>query len=765
MKRILSTLLLISLFSFGYSQYYISCTGSGNPNSLNSLDEYPLGGGLDPSWTSILGGNQTTPAWSPNQTIPFPFSFNGAAVTQYKVSSSGVLTFSTSATAVPPAANTSLPSASIPDNSVMVWGLAGVGGNDNIVVQTFGTAPNRQHWVFFSSYNYNGGASACWHYFSIVLEESSNSIYIVDQRRTPTASCVPSLTLGVQVNSTTASEIPGSPNYSGMAGTDFSDADNVYYEFVQGTQPAYDASMNSVDMQQFIPIATAPITVEGTFTNKGSQTITSFDVNYTINGGTPVTSSVTGVSIAPCDAYSFSSSMGWTPAMEGQYTIEVYLTNFNNGNMDGNPSNDRASATVDVIGAFVPRTVLHEDFTSSSCPPCLPGGIQLRSVLDARPDSTHTLISYPCRFPSTGDPYHTTEVFNRRGYYGVNSIPRLLLDGGWDDNPNGYTTADFDAFAQLPSFLDLSATYSVDGQSVDVSVSMDPLRDNNSNDLRLFIAIFEVLTENNRSIDNPNGETEWHNYMKKMLPDENGIALQPFTAGNALTIPIPAYTFQGNYRLPRDGTTNNIINHAIEHSVEEFCDLGVVVWVQDVNTQEVLQSAYAEYDCQPLVVATDATPDNGTSNGTAVVTTVAGGCGTYDYSWSTTPAQTGPIATGLANGTYTLTITDAYGCEQTEEVTVDSNVGIDDLQSAGINSLKAFPNPSKGIFNLQIELAKFDDLQVQIFDMAGKQVFADQQQNTSQYQQQIDLSQAAAGVYMLRVRTSQGMSSQRIVIE
>jgi hypothetical protein len=179
----------------------------------------------------------------------------------------------------------------------------------------------------------------------------------------------------------------------------------------------------------------------------------------------------------------------------------------------------------------------------------------------------------------------------------------------------------------------------------------------------------------------------------------------------------------------------------------------------------VLQSAYAEYDCQPLVVATDATPDNGTSNGTAVVTTVAGGCGTYDYSWSTTPAQTGPIATGLANGTYTLTITDAYGCEQTEEVTVDSNVGIDDLQSAGINSLKAFPNPSKGIFNLQIELAKFDDLQVQIFDMAGKQVFADQLQNTSQYQQQIDLSQAAAGVYMLRVRTSQGMSSQRIVIE
>ncbi|MBL0071768.1 MAG: hypothetical protein IPP34_08130 [Bacteroidetes bacterium] len=74
-----------------------------------------------------------------------------------------------------------LPSALIPDNSVCVWGLQATGANDNIVVKTFGTAPNRQYWIFFTSYSIPGN-TAGWTYWSIVLEETSNKIYLVDQR-------------------------------------------------------------------------------------------------------------------------------------------------------------------------------------------------------------------------------------------------------------------------------------------------------------------------------------------------------------------------------------------------------------------------------------------------------------------------------------------------------------------------------------------------------------------------------------------------------
>ncbi|RPI10746.1 MAG: HYR domain-containing protein, partial [Acidobacteriales bacterium] len=60
---------------------------------------------------------------------------------------------------------------------------------------------------------------------------------------------------------------------------------------------------------------------------------------------------------------------------------------------------------------------------------------------------------------------------------------------------------------------------------------------------------------------------------------------------------------------------------------------------------------------------------NGGNTGTATAT-VTGGTGPYNYSWNTTPVQTGSAATGLSAGTYTVTITDANNCPITENVTI-----------------------------------------------------------------------------------------------
>jgi gliding motility-associated-like protein len=48
-------------------------------------------------------------------------------------------------------------------------------------------------------------------------------------------------------------------------------------------------------------------------------------------------------------------------------------------------------------------------------------------------------------------------------------------------------------------------------------------------------------------------------------------------------------------------------------------------------------------------------------NGTAGVV-AQGGVPPYGYTWGTVPVQTGPYATGLAPGTYSVTINDAHGC-------------------------------------------------------------------------------------------------------
>ena len=53
-----------------------------------------------------------------------------------------------------------------------------------------------------------------------------------------------------------------------------------------------------------------------------------------------------------------------------------------------------------------------------------------------------------------------------------------------------------------------------------------------------------------------------------------------------------SYTFNGSYFLPADAT--DPIDHAIENSVEQFSDLGVAVWLQQLSTREVYQAGYAQ---------------------------------------------------------------------------------------------------------------------------------------------------------------------------
>ena len=223
MKKItLLTICLLGIVQFNLSQYYyIPASTPGNPGGLNTDNEYPSGSGLPAGWSVILGPSNSSPTWSTVESIGFPFNFNGNSVTQYKVSSTGVLTFSTGASNVPSPTNAALPDPGIPDNSIMVWGLQGTGSNDNIVTKTFGTAGGRQHWVFFSSYT-----AGSWSYWSIVMEEGTDNIYIVDQRHSTAAN--PQITAGIQIDGSTATMVAGSPTLSNVAGADATPADNHY---------------------------------------------------------------------------------------------------------------------------------------------------------------------------------------------------------------------------------------------------------------------------------------------------------------------------------------------------------------------------------------------------------------------------------------------------------------------------------------------------------------------------------------------------------
>ncbi len=78
--------------------------------------------------------------------------------------------------------------------------------------------------------------------------------------------------------------------------------------------------------------------------------------------------------------------------------------------------------------------------------------------------------------------------------------------------------------------------------------------------------------------------------MKKMVPDAMGESIGPLTAGTPVTKTF-SYTFNGSRILPANATQP--VNHSNAHTVEEFFDLGVVVWIQNVDTKKVYQAVDA----------------------------------------------------------------------------------------------------------------------------------------------------------------------------
>lgn len=556
---------MLALSMTAPAQYYyntFSAPGA-NPGGLNNDDEYPVGGGLDPSWVTIQGPSATA-VWSSAQTIPFAFDFNGSPVTQYRVSNTGAVTFDLSSASVPGLTSSSLPSASVPDNTILAWGIQGTGTNDNVVAKTFGTAPYRQAWIFFTSYTY----STYFTYWSIVLEETTNRIYVVDQRSSGTLT---TMAVGIQLNSTTAYALNGgSNNVNSIAGTSPTPADNAYYEFIPGTRPAYDMAAQSEAVPAYLVLGQAPFNIVTDFTNWGSATVNSFSMNYSVNNGPAVTGNIGSLSLATAATTTSTHPTNWTPAATGIYSLKVWGSNINS-NPDAYNLNDTISFQVTVVDTLVTRNTCMEVFTSSTCGPCAPGNVNMETNIIPN-ISNYTVVKYQQDFPGNGDPYQTTQAVNRRAYYGINSIPRMEIDGQWDGNASSLTVGIFNSYQQEPAFTDISINSAgYNGNIVTVSALINPLIAYTGNNFSYHIVVVEKQTLNNVAT---NGETSFENVMMKMVPNENGTAVTSLNPSSPINI---------NQTINMTGTF-----------VEQMSDLRVVIFLQDNTTKEILQSEWAD---------------------------------------------------------------------------------------------------------------------------------------------------------------------------
>lgn len=90
-------------------------------------------------------------------------------------------------------------------------------------------------------------------------------------------------------------------------------------------------------------------------------------------------------------------------------------------------------------------------------------------------------------------------------------------------------------------------------------------------------------------------------------------------------------------------------------------------------------------------------------------------------------------------------------------------LGMDEIK---IQDLKFFPNPGNGKFDLTFSLPETADLEINVKDVNGKNVFNEKTKNfQGEYSKQIDLSDRAKGIYFMTITHGKKNLIKKLIIE
>jgi len=326
--------------------------------------------------------------------------------------------------------------------------------------------------------------------------------------------------------------------------------------------------------------------IAGSVFNSGALPITSLTIEYTVTGSSAVSATINGLNIAPLSSGNFIHPTQWTPSAPGTFNVSVTVSN-PNGATDADLTNNTLSKSVVVATQSVQRLPLIEEFTSSTCPPCASFNSTFNPLLEqlqvnTGADAQAAVVKYQMNYPSPGnDPSYNADASTRSTYYSVPGIPDPFLDGTNVPASSAFIQGAVDARRSDIAVMSIALNATNNGDSLITEVVVTPFA-NFPSGFKLFIAV----TEDQYDFTGTNGETEFHNVMRKMLPNASGITLTAMTPNTPLT-----FTRKHKFTYsPDDNPTQN----SFSLWADNFSDVTVVAWVQDPNTREVFQAAFDE---------------------------------------------------------------------------------------------------------------------------------------------------------------------------
>lgn len=177
------------------------------------------------------------------------------------------------------------------------------------------------------------------------------------------------------------------------------------------------------------------------------------------------------------------------------------------------------------------RLVLLEHFTQAGCGPCAIYNPAMHTILVANPDKI-TSINYHTSWPGDGtDPMHNhnpADANARTAYYGVGNVgvPYSVLGGNYyAGHPASWNINTVNALYAIPAQMELEVyqEFSPGNDTLFATMIVKATADIIGQP-SAFIAVIEEHIHFN-SPPGSNGEKDFYNVMKKLLPEKTGISL------------------------------------------------------------------------------------------------------------------------------------------------------------------------------------------------------------------------------------------------
>jgi len=238
--------------------------------------------------------------------------------------------------------------------------------------------------------------------------------------------------------------------------------------------PIYkDASLAYLNEEAFVGTAFAGAVVHpgAVFQNNGLNTMTSIDVNYSINGGATITESLTNLNVPTGGLFSWTASDAYT-VVNGSNNISIWISNFNGEGTDEDSENDAMDFSISTITAHPDKGVVVEEATGTWCGWCPRGAVFLDLMTRRFPDHFIGIAVH------NSDPMVLTEYDDAVGNFpGFSGYPSVIFNRVNILDPSQIE----DPFVQAvgvapPARLEVGAEYNATTRELTVSVGAEFLQ-------------------------------------------------------------------------------------------------------------------------------------------------------------------------------------------------------------------------------------------------------------------------------------------------